>query len=168
MTVREGMEFGFSYVGVIYLLMLIVPNIVWSRHQPEGYQAYVEREDRRLLFMERAGEILVSCTVLVFSDFNLRTDSLWYIWIILSFAFMVMYELYWIGYFRSGRTMEDMYSSFLGIPVAGATLPVIAFALLAVYGCNPILGASVAILAVGHIGIHWNHLKDIRRPEVEV
>ena len=33
---------------------------------------------------------------------------------------MILYEVYWIRYFRSNRTMEDMYSSLLGIPVAGA------------------------------------------------
>ena len=39
--------------------------------------------------------------------------------------------------------MEDFYSSILGIPVAGATLPVLAFLSLAVYGKNIILGAAV-------------------------
>ena len=47
---------------------------------------------------------------------------------------MVLYEIYWIRYFRSAKTMKDLYSSILGIPVAGATLPVLAFMLLAVYG----------------------------------
>ena len=48
----------------------------------------------------------------------------------------------------------------LGIPVAGATLPVMAFMLLAVYGKNVILGAAVIILGIGHIGIHLMHRKD--------
>ena len=44
-----------------------------------------------------------------------------------SFLLMVLYEIYWIRYFRSEKRMEDFYSSLLGIPVAGATLPVAAF-----------------------------------------
>ena len=28
---------GFSYVGVIYLLMLFIPNIFWTKNQPVGY-----------------------------------------------------------------------------------------------------------------------------------
>ena len=155
------MEFGFSYVGLIYLTMLMVPNIIWSRNLPEGYGEYAGNEDRRLLIMERIGEVSVSCIVLIFSDFNIRTDSPWCVWLPVSFAFMVMYELYWIRYFRSSRTMADMYSSFMGIPVAGATLPVIAFGLLAVYGLNPILGIAVIILGIGHIGIHVNHRREI-------
>ena len=56
--------------------------------------------------------------------------------------------------------MADFYRSILGIPVAGATLPVIAFMLLAVYGRNIALGASVLILGIGHIGIHLMHRKE--------
>ena len=154
------MEFGFSYVGLIYLIMLMVPNIIWSRNLPEGYAEHAGNEDRRLLIMERIGEVSVSCIALIFSDFNIRTDSPWCVWLPVSFAFMVMYELYWIRYFRSSRTMADMYSSFMGIPVAGATLPVAAFFLLGVYGRNIPMMLSTVILGVGHIGIHLAHAKE--------
>lgn len=40
---------------------------------------------------------------------------------------MVMYEIYWVRYFRSEKSMRDFYSSLLGVPVAGATLPVLVF-----------------------------------------
>lgn len=35
-----------------------------------------------------------------------------------AFALMVMYEIWWVRYFRSERRLADFYSSFLGIPVA--------------------------------------------------
>ena len=56
--------------------------------------------------------------------------------------------------------MKDFYSSILGVPVAGATLPVIAFMLLGVYGKNPVMIAATAILGIGHIGIHLMHKKE--------
>ena len=28
---------GFSYVGLLFLLALIVPNLLWTRHPPKGY-----------------------------------------------------------------------------------------------------------------------------------
>ena len=31
-------HFGFSYVGILYLLMLFVPNILWTKYLPEGYE----------------------------------------------------------------------------------------------------------------------------------
>lgn len=60
------------------------------------------------------------------------------------------------------KTMKDMYSSILGIPVAGATLPVLAFLLLGVYGKNIFLIFSSIILGIGHIGIHLNHRKEVQ------
>ncbi len=155
------MRFGFSYVGLIYLIMLMLPNIIWTKNQPKDYEKYVVNENKILLMFERVGEILVSCIVLVFSDFNVKPWSNWSWWLVVSFACMVLYEIYWIRYFRSRKTMQDFYSSLLGIPVAGATLPVIAFFLLAVYGKNIILGVAVVILGVGHIGIHLMHKKEI-------
>ena len=61
--------------------------------------------------------------------------------------------------------MQDFYSGLLGIPVAGATLPVMAFLLLAVYGKNMALAAAVLILGVGHIGIHLMHRKEAEGQE---
>ncbi|WP_130838570.1 hypothetical protein [Lachnoclostridium sp. Marseille-P6806] len=80
---------------------------------------------------------------------------------IVSFLLMVLYEIYWIRYFKSEKTMEDFYSSILGMPVAGATLPVMAFLLLAVYGKNILLGVAVLILGIGYIGIHLMHKQEL-------
>ena len=155
------MQFGFSYVGLVFLVMLMVPNIIWTKNQPKDYERYVGNENKVLLTLERIGEVLVSCVALIFSDFNWKPWSGWSWWLITAFALMILYEIFWIRYFRSERTMQDFYSSLLGIPVAGATLPVLAFLLLAVYGKNPVLGAAVLILGVGHIGIHLAHKKEI-------
>ena len=155
------MHFGFSYVGLIFLIMLMVPNIIWTRKQPKDYEKYSGNENKVLLLFERTGEILVSCAVLIFSDFNIKPWSNWSWWLIAAFVLMILYEVFWIRYFKSPRTMQDFYRELLGIPVAGASLPVMAFLLLAVYGKNIILGIAVLILGIGHIGIHWNHKKEI-------
>lgn len=156
------MHFGFSYIGLIYLLMLFIPNMIWSKNQPQGYEKYAANENRVLLFLERAGEVLVCCFVLIFSDFNIKRISVWSLWLLLSFIIMLLYEYYWIRYFKSAKTMKDFYSSVLGIPVAGATLPVCAFFLLGIYGNNFFLQTAVVILGIGHIGIHLNHYREIQ------
>ena len=58
--------------------------------------------------------------------------------------------------------MLDFYSSLFGVPVAGATLPVAAFILLAIYGKNVVLGAAVVVLGTGHIGIHLMHRNEVK------
>lgn len=154
-------HFGFSYVGLIYLLMLFIPNIIWVKHQPKDYEQYAQKENKVLQTLERIGEVSVCCLVLIFSDFNIRVDSLWSIWLLLSFALMLLYEFYWVRYFKSEKNMSDFYSSICGIPVAGATLPVSAFFLLGIYGTNVLLLVAVVILGVSHIGIHLQHRKEI-------
>lgn len=155
------MHFGFSYVGLIFLLMLFVPNFLWTKHRPKDYERYAPKENKLLLALERIGEVAVTALVLVFRDFNVQGWNLHLLWLAGALALMLLYECFWIRYFRSAHTMRDFYSSLLGVPVAGATLPVIAVLLLAVYGRNPILFAAGIVLGIGHIGIHQNHKKEV-------
>lgn len=146
---------GFSYVGTLFLLLLFIPNIIWTKNMPEGYTS--KNENKILLFLERTGEILVCCCAVLFTDFNLHKWSAWSWWLAASVIFMILYELWWIRYFRSPKKLSDFYSSFLGIPVAGATLPVIAFFLLGIYGKIIWMLIATIILGIGHIGIHMQH-----------
>jgi len=152
-------HFGFSYVGLIFLLMLLIPNIIWARNMPQGYTA--EGENRLLLCLERVGEVATCCCVLLFSDFNLRSWSPWCWFLVAAAVLMLLYELRWVRYFRSERTLKDFYSGFLGVPLAGATLPVLAILLLGIYGKVIWLIISAAILGIGHIGIHVQHRREL-------
>ena len=152
-------SFGFSYVGLIYLAMLFIPNGIWAKNQPAGYAEDAKKENKILLAFERTGEVLLSVMALIFKDTNVRPKSFWLGWLILSFAAMVLYEIYWIRYFRSPKTLADMYSPIAGIPVAGASLPVIAFFFLGIYASNIFLIAASVIMGIGHIGIHVQHRK---------
>lgn len=155
-------HFGFSYVGLIFLIMLMIPNIIWNKNKPIDYDKYLKNENRVLLIFERIGEVSVTCFSLIFSDYNINKISYRSVILLISFILMLLYEVYWIRYFKSNKTMKDMYSSLLGIPVAGATLPVTAFLLLSIYGKNVFLLVSTGILGIGHIGIHLNHRKEIK------
>lgn len=154
--------FGFSYVGVIYLLMLFIPNIIWAKNQPKGYDA--SDENKILGIFERIGEILCTCCALIFSDFNLHATK-WIVWLGISFLLMIIYEMYWIRYFNSEKTLEDFYKPLFGISVPGASLPVIAFLILGIYGSNMFMIISSIILGIGHIGIHKGHLKKLNLPK---
>ena len=155
------MHFGFSYVGAIFLIMLMAPNLIWTKNQPKDYEKYVVNENKILLLLERIGEVFVTCISLIFSDFNLKKVTEWSLWLALACFFMILYEMYWVKYFRSNKTMQDFYSSLLGVPVAGATLPVLAFLCLGIHGKNVLLIIATFILGIGHIGIHWMHKKEI-------
>ena len=90
---------GFSYVGLLFMLMLFIPNIMWAKRQPQGYSA--ENENKILLMLERVGEVLATCCALFFSDFNLHGISKWSLWLAAAFILMIMYEIWWVRYFKS-------------------------------------------------------------------
>ena len=141
--------------------MLTVPNIIWAKNKPKDYEKYVVNESKVLGTFERIGEVLVTTIVLIFADFNLRPWTWWSLWLVVSFVLMVLYEIYWVRYFKSEKTMHDQYRQFLCFPVAGASLPVLAFFLLGIYGVNIFMLVSVVILGIGHIGIHLKHQKEV-------
>ena len=156
-------HFGFSYIGLIYMIMIQVPNIMWARRKPEGYDP--SGENKVLLIFERAGQVLCTVTILFFSDTNPQKWEPWIAWLIVSALLMLLYESYWIRYFRGNRTLRDFYRPFLGVPTPGAALPVAVFLLLGIYGRLIWLIAASVILGIGHIGIHIQHIRKIQEGE---
>lgn len=162
---------GFCITGTVFLLMLFIPNIIWAKaKKPEGYENASANENKLLVMLERFGEIGTTVTLLIFPSFDPHIRKLpegiffeWrMIFWVLAFVLMLLYEGYWIRYFKSPRAMKDMYSSFAGFPVAGATLPVIAALLLGFYSGNLIMTAVSIILGIGHIGIHFTHMNEAK------
>lgn len=154
-------NFGFGYVGLIFLLGLFIPNIIWIKRRPVDYDEYSKKENPVLGIIEKIGEVAVTCCAVFFSDFTVSKIDLWSLWLLGAVLLMVCYEIYWIRYFKSNRTMKDMYSSLFGVPLAGATYPVLAFLLLGIYGRNLLMLIAVIFLGIGHISIHYSYKKMI-------
>lgn len=154
------MRFGFSIVGVVFLAMLFIPNILWGRHQPAGYAEISKNENRILLALERVGEVATSCAAVIFvcpQGFSFP----WLLWLIVAFALMILYEIAWVRYFRGGEVLADMYKPLGPIPIPLASLPVVAAILLGIWYQSPITVIAGIILGIGHIGIHLGHVREL-------
>ena len=164
-------SFGVGYVGIIFLLMLFIPNIIWTRFQPIGYAEYAKKENKILGALEKVGEVGATILLPIFTDYNFRSKSLgnagFYfsyldLYIVVVLGLMILYEIYWVRYFKSEHTMKDFYRGIAGVPLAGATIPVLALLLLGVSARNELLIPVAVILGIGHIGIHYMHYKEIQ------
>ena len=152
------MDVWFSPLGALFLLALLAPNLIWTRRKPQGYEP--SREDRRLTLLERIGQVWVTCGALVSPGIRLGPWSGWSWWLAGAAALMALYEGWWVRYFLSSRTMADFTAGLLGVPVAGASLPVAAFFLLGVYGRAWWMLPGVLVLGIGHIGVHLEHRRE--------
>lgn len=142
---------GFSYIGLIFLSCLFIPNILYVFFPPKDKIAI--QENRILLAFERTGQILCTILVLIFDNFNIHQIDGWIIWLVLVALLMIAYLLCWARYFLGPHKSGDFFRSFLGIPFPLAILPVLAVAFLSVFGKVIWLGIASIILGIGHIGI---------------
>lgn len=152
---------GFSRLGLAFLLALLAPNLLWTRYPPQNYDP--GGEDRRLLVLERVGQVWVTCAALLSRDLCWMGWSPRTLWLLAAAALMVLYEAWWLRYFQSEQTMADFTAGLLCFPVAGASLPVLAFLLLGIYGRLPWLVLGDLVLGTGHIGIHLQHRRQARK-----
>ena len=79
------MRFGFSYIGLIWLIMLLIPNFIWTKKKPQNYEKLVEGENKVLLILERVGQFIVTPVALMFSDFNYKGWNFWAVVLLASF-----------------------------------------------------------------------------------
>lgn len=142
-------------VGIVYLFMLFIPNMIWAKDISENYDS--NHENKILLMYERLGEVLVCCfRVIMFGTMH------WNLFVLVSFVVMLMYEGYWIQYLKSEKKLSDFYCSHLNILLAGAILPVIVFFILGLSQRHWIFVFLTIILGIGHIGIYREHFLEIK------
>ncbi|MBR4224045.1 MAG: hypothetical protein IKR73_04485, partial [Oscillospiraceae bacterium] len=78
------MRLGFSYVGLIFLLMVIVPNVLWTKNKPDGYERYSANENMVLKIVEHVGRVLTIISALIFSDLNFREWTPWCLFLVVA------------------------------------------------------------------------------------
>lgn len=148
----EPYSFGFCISGLVILLMLFVPKLLWGR-KPE---APIRKEKRFLRTLGCIGQVGIAACLLLFTDFdpcikhlaggvyfNMRI----FFWV-LALVAMILYVCHWV----SGRG-KCASASFAGFPVARATLPTIAMVLLGIYSGNGAMLAFAALYGIGQIGM---------------
>ncbi len=149
-------HFGFSYIGLIALLMLFIPNLFWIRQKPADYDD--SDENKLLLAFERIGQVSSVPVALIFSVFNPQLTSPRSIQlfrppcyaVLQNFAGFVVFRRTWCCQFLSKSVW------YPGSACRFACL----FLCLGIYGKVVWMIPSVVILGVGHIGIHLQHLKN--------
>ena len=122
------MRFGFSYIGLIWLIMLFVPNMIWTKNKPQDYEKYVESENKVLLAMERLGQFIVT-----------------------PVSLGILLAAYWLSFasYMKRRTVR--------LALVLAILPVCIFLFSGILLRHWLLVCSAVLFAVGHIYVTYRN-----------
>ena len=85
-----NVHFGFSIIGAVFLIMLFIPNLFWTRNKPKNYDKYASDENKILLIFERVGEVLVTCLALIFADPEIGKLTPRMLFLALAIAVMIL------------------------------------------------------------------------------
>lgn len=154
---------GFSVTGLVILLLIFIPKILHDKSvKTEDNKKQAKEKNRVLLILELVGEVAVTLSLLMFKSVDphitITPEGVYFDWILIlwiaAFVLLILYECYWTRYLIKKKNEKDLYSSFAGYPVAGATLPAIAVLLTGIYSGNLVLIAVSIIFGTGFIGNH--------------
>lgn len=153
-------RFGFSWLGVAFVVTLFVPDIVWARNRPGGPEP--QATSSMALGLERLGQILVcaaliTCEPLQIGAFDPAS------WLVVgAAALMAAYEVWWAKYFRKHRNEPGFFGGSLYIPIGGALLSITSLLLLGIYARDLLSIAAVAVLGIGRVAVDQEHRKQAR------
>lgn len=152
---------GFSLVGVLIAGIFMMPSIFFvTKFPPKNIPEGLKEPARLLVIMERTGQ--VGCIFfLIFSNTyfkNAKFDV--FFWMMM--LFIVLYYILWCYYLLRDCEYVVLIKPILFVPILGALLPVFSIASCSFWIGNVYLGVSTSILALGHIGIHWDQYKQLK------
>lgn len=165
---NEPYRLGFSITGLIYLVMYLIPKLIWEKKYPVK-ELLEHTENKVMPALAKYGQIAVIVALLLFKSsdpyIKVLPEGVYFDWTIIIWSaagiLMNLYLIRGIVCICSKRKRRDLYSFFAGFPVAGALLPALTAFLLSLYSMNLILMAVSVIWGTGFIGTRINRLRKV-------
>ncbi len=145
---------GFSWVGLVIAVIMILPSIVFSKYFPPIDAIEIIDTNKVYTILERVGQIGCLTSLIISKEFFLLSNS--NVWFYLMIIGIIIYLMLWIRYVIKGREIKYTLMPFLGIPIPLAVIPVCIFEFASLWGNCIWLGIFGIIFAIGHLRITWN------------
>ncbi len=153
----SGMKF-FSIYGLIALLLAFIPNLVFAKKTHQAKLDDVETCGFAVCVMEIIFRLLMVGALLF-----IRMPLLDIFFAILAAAFLLLYYLAWIRYYKGGAYYPEIYTNnFLGIPLPMAVFSVLYYIAASIWLCNLIALCAAMVYGVCHIANAAAAKKDIK------
>lgn len=138
------MQYGFSYMGFLFLLFLMAPSFYWANLP--GYTQYRSHKKWVFAALDRAGLTAMFPVTLIFKNYDYRGPEPQLIFLILGGLCMLFYYLHWIRCCRQHCAPMSLGK----IPLT--VLPVLSMVFLSIYGHSLWLFLAAAVYGIGHVG----------------
>ncbi len=146
-----NLKLSFSWGGIVVFALPMLINIAYVLFPPAGKSESANHTPQRLEIAENISRVayLAALTVLVSND-PLDPKS---VWLILSAAFLILYYMVWIRYFKGGRDIALLKKSFLFVPIPLAVFPVLYYLFAAIWMGNYPAAVIMVIFGAAHITV---------------
>lgn len=152
-----GMKF-FSIYGLIAMLLVFIPNIVFSKKEHQAKVNDVDTCGFGICFTEMIARLVMIGTIIF-----IRKSLLNFAFAIAAALILLLYYAAWIRYYKQGAYYPEIYTEkFLGIPIPMAIFSVIYYILVSVWLCNLVALCAALIFGVCHILNAKTARKDLR------
>ena len=146
-----NLKLSFSWGGIVVFALPMLINIAYVLFPPAGKSESANHTPQRLEIAENISRVayLAALTVLVSND-PLDPKS---VWLILSAAFLILYYMVWIRYFKGGRDIALLKKSFLFVPIPLAVFPVLYYLFAAIWMGNYPAAVIMVIFGAAHLAV---------------
>lgn len=145
---------GFSWVGLVIAIILILPSIIFFTYFPPTDAIEIIETKKVYTIFERVGQIGSFMSLVISKDYLLLSNrNIWFYFMLIG---IIIYWILWIRYVIKGRETKYTLIPFLGIPIPLAVIPVCIFIFAALWGNCIWLGVFGIIFAIGHLKVTWN------------
>ena len=151
---------GFFIENIIYILIPVIPNLIFLFIPPKSVPAVKpgERGEKLLAVLERVGQIGMLVLPLFW---KVQTEgALQVAAIIVMAGSALFYYAGWLRYYIRGGEYAWLFAPMLKIPVPMAVSPALYFLALSAAERSPVLGAAAVIFAAGHIPLSWRNYRN--------
>jgi hypothetical protein len=154
---------GFSYIGLIIVAVVLLPNLLFVIFPPKNIPNGLEDVNLFFTIIERIG-IIAFIVILLTSNvsfINLNFN----LFLLLMILCIVIYYVLWLRYVLKGQDFSLLFIPLLFIPMPMAIFPVCYFLFASLWINSIYLTITTLIFAIGHFANSWNsylHIKSFK------
>lgn len=108
-----GITNSFNYIGLIFVVLLLIPNIVWAIKTQENRQGYKNKTVEVLEQIGRFGSMIFMVINIPLTFFGFYFDVGYIVYITVNSFFILAYYLAWLVFWKKDSIRKVLFLSII-------------------------------------------------------